>query len=154
LSEAREADLLLHVIDAADPLRDEHIQQVDAVLAEIGAGDLPQVLVYNKMDRVLVEAAPTQSLHSDHTRHARVWLSAKTGQGLDTLRAALSARLGLHQLTGEIRLPPSAGRLRARCLASTGLTDTACTFTKRSSAPGTGLGKSRSSNDCGSSAGR
>ena len=52
LSEAREADLLLHVIDAADPLRDERIRQVDEVLEEIGAGDIPQVLVYNKIDRI------------------------------------------------------------------------------------------------------
>jgi len=52
LSEAREADLLLHVIDAADPLRDERIRQVDEVLEEIGAGDIPQLLVYNKIDRI------------------------------------------------------------------------------------------------------
>jgi len=117
LSEAREADLLLHVIDAADPLRDERIQQVDVVLGEIGAGDLPQILVYNKMDRVLPDGDLTQSLPSGHTRHERVWLSAKTGRGVDALPATLAARLGLHQLTGEIRLPPSAGRLRARLLA-------------------------------------
>jgi len=117
LSEAREADLLLHVIDAADPLRDERIQQVDEVLSEIGAGDLPQVLVYNKMDRVLAETDAAQAPHHDHARHQRIWLSAKTGHGVDTLRTALSARLGLHQLSGDIRLPPSAGRLRARLLA-------------------------------------
>ena len=52
LSEAREAVLLLHVIDAADPLREERIRQVDAVLAEIGAGDIPQLLVFNKIDRI------------------------------------------------------------------------------------------------------
>jgi len=117
LSEAREADLLLHVIDAADPLRDERIQQVDEVLTEIGAGELPQILVYNKMDRVLDAAAPAQTRHHDHARHARVWLSAKTGRGVDDLRTALSQRLGLHQLSGDIRLPASAGRLRARLLA-------------------------------------
>jgi len=117
LSEAREADLLLHVIDAADPLRDERIQQVDAVLTEIGAGDLAQILVYNKMDRVLEagDGAPLPAM--DTARHQRVWLSAKTGDGMDTLRHALSARLGLHQLRGDIHLPPSAGRLRARLLA-------------------------------------
>src|SRR5688500_895666 len=48
LSEAREADLLVHVVDAADPLREERIRQVDEVLADIGAGDLPQLLVFNK----------------------------------------------------------------------------------------------------------
>ncbi len=56
LSEAREADLLLHVIDAADPLRDERRRQVDEVLEEIGAGDIPQLLVYNKIDKVGVDA--------------------------------------------------------------------------------------------------
>src|SRR6478752_6076588 len=52
LAEAREADLLLHVVDAADALRDERIAQVDMVLKEIGAGDIPQVLVFNKIDRI------------------------------------------------------------------------------------------------------
>jgi len=117
LSEAREADLLLHIIDASDPLRDERIQQVDAVLTDIGAGDLAQILVYNKMDRVLDagDGAPLPAM--DTARHQHVWLSAKTGDGMDTLRHALSARLGLHQLRGDIHLPPSAGRLRARLLA-------------------------------------
>ena len=62
LSEAREADLLLHVVDAADPLRDERIAQVDEVLDEIGAGDIPQLLVFNKIDRVDgARAAPRPS---------------------------------------------------------------------------------------------
>lgn len=52
LGEARDADLLLHLVDAADPLRDERIAQVDAVLEEIGAGDIPQLLVFNKIDRI------------------------------------------------------------------------------------------------------
>jgi GTPase len=56
LSEAREADLLLHVVDAADPLREERIGQVDAVLEEVGAGEIPQLLVYNKIDRIQVRA--------------------------------------------------------------------------------------------------
>jgi len=116
LSEARDANLLLHIIDAADPLRNERIQQVNAVLAEIGAGDLEQILVYNKMDRVQAENLLSPPDTHD-TRHQRVWLSAKTGQGIETLRTCLSTRLGLHQLTGMIRLPPSAGRLRARLFA-------------------------------------
>ena len=58
LSEAREADLLLHVVDAADPLRDERIAQVDAVLAEIGAGELPQMLVFNKIDAITAAGEP------------------------------------------------------------------------------------------------
>src|SRR5688572_29855923 len=56
LAEARDADLLLHVIDAADPRRDERIDEVQAVLAEIGAGEIPQVQVWNKID--LVDGSP------------------------------------------------------------------------------------------------
>ena len=127
LSEAREADLLLHVIDAADPLRDERIAQVDAVLAEIGAGDIPQLLVYNKIDRVegavprhdpavlpIEEGEPVSDHGLEEIARERVWLSARDGVGLDLLRAALVARLGLRRIAGTIRLPSRAGRLRAR----------------------------------------
>jgi GTP-binding protein HflX len=122
LSEAREADLLLHVIDAADPLRDERIAQVDAVLAEIGAGDLPQLLVYNKIDRI--EGAEPRHDHATDAQgdgdvagqgaRERVWISARDGLGLEALGHALGARLGLRRVQGELRLPAAAGRLRAR----------------------------------------
>jgi len=118
LSEAREADLLLHVIDASDPLRDERVAQVDAVLAEIGAGDIPQLLVYNKIDRLGVPARHDQPHVGDHPDEVavreRVWISARDREGLDLLRGALGRRLGLRRLHGEVRLPPDAGRLRAR----------------------------------------
>lgn len=136
LSEAREADLLLHVIDAADPLRDERIAQVESVLEEIGAGDIPQLLVYNKIDRVEGlaprhdrasqpigddEAAdghgPADGHGLEEVARERVWLSAQDGRGLDLLRAALVARLGLHRVVGSVRLPARAGRLRARLYA-------------------------------------
>ncbi|MES5815608.1 ribosome rescue GTPase HflX [Pseudoxanthomonas sp. Soil82] len=117
LSEAREADLLLHVIDAADPHRDDRIAQVDAVLAEVGAGDLPQLLVFNKIDRI--EGAEARHDHSggdpdDPGHRERVWLSARDGRGLELLQAALARRLDLQRVFGELRLPPQAGRLRAR----------------------------------------
>ena len=111
LSEAREADLLLHVIDAADPLREERIAQVDAVLEEIGVGDIPQLLVYNKIDRV--EGALPRHDATDGSRE-RVWISARDNSGLDLLRDALGAKLGLRRIQGDLRLPPAAGRLRAR----------------------------------------
>lgn len=111
LSEAREADLLLHVIDAADPLRDERIAQVDAVLAEIGAGDLPQLLVFNKIDR-LDGVAPRIDRPGEE-RH-RVWLSARTGEGLATLREALGEALRLRRVQGGLRIAPRDARLRAR----------------------------------------
>ena len=131
LSEAREADLLLHVVDAADPLRNERIAQVDEVLAEIGAGDLPQLLVFNKIDRLefapsVVEGAAADG-HVDEVRAApeprhdrpaegrqRVWVSAQLGLGLDLLRKALAEVLELRHVTGELRLPSQAARLHAR----------------------------------------
>ena len=111
LSEAREADLLLHVIDADDPLRDERMAQVDAVLHEIGAGDIPQLLVFNKIDRI--EGAQPR-IDARGEARAAVWLSARDGLGLDLLRDALGERLGLRRVVGEVHLPTDAGRLRAR----------------------------------------
>ena len=115
LGEARDADLLLHVVDAADPLREERIAQVDAVLAEVGAGDIPQLLVYNKIDKV--EGA--QARHdvpgaAQAGARERAWVSARDGQGLDLLRAAIGGMLGLRRIHAELRLPADAGRLRAR----------------------------------------
>ncbi len=118
LSEAREADLLLHVVDAADPLREERIAQVDAVLAEIGAGELPQLLVFNKIDR-LETAAPRRDAEVEG--RARVWISARSGAGLDLLRDALAERFRARRVAGELRLPPDAGRLRARLYALGGV---------------------------------
>ncbi|MCA1714922.1 MAG: GTPase HflX [Gammaproteobacteria bacterium] len=116
LSEAREADLLLHVIDAADPLREERIAQVDVVLEEIGAGDIPQLLVYNKIDKIRIDrvdgALPRRDTAHEHRQ--RVWLSARDGQGLELLRAALVDTLGMCRVQGELHLPGEAGRLRAR----------------------------------------
>src|SRR5690606_3253981 len=115
LSEARDADLLLHVVDAADEHRDERILQVDAVLAEIGAGDIPQLLVFNKIDR-LEDMAPRRDPEMDGRE--RVWLSARTGEGLDLLRDALAERFLDRCLAGELDLGPADGRLRARLHAA------------------------------------
>ncbi|HEY0502805.1 MAG TPA: ribosome rescue GTPase HflX [Lysobacter sp.] len=115
LSEAREADLLLHVIDAADPLRDERIAQVDEVLKDIGAGDLPQLLVFNKLDKLDDGGEPTQPrLDRPAEGRMRVWLSARDGRGLDLLRQALAESLQLRHVLGEVRVPPQAAKLRAR----------------------------------------
>ena len=116
LSEARDADLLLHVIDAADPLRSERIAQVDQVLGEIGAGDIPQVLVFNKIDKLqgsMGEAFQPRHEHPADGRQ-RVWLSARDGLGMDLLNVALGEALQLRRVRGELRLPPEAARLRAR----------------------------------------
>jgi GTP-binding protein HflX len=111
LSESREADLLIHVIDAADPLRDERVAQVDSVLQEIGAGDLPQLLVFNKIDRL---DGLQPRIDRPGEGHTRVWLSAREGRGLDLLRTALAEALELRHVAGRLRVPSQAARLRAR----------------------------------------
>lgn len=119
LSEAREADLLLHVVDAADPHREERIAQVDEVLADVGAGELPQLLVYNKIDRI-EGGAPRHDAQDgipDPARRERVWVSARDGLGMDLLTDVLGERLGFTRIRGQVRLPPSAGRLYARLRA-------------------------------------
>jgi len=114
LSEAREADLLLHVVDAADPRRDERIAQVDEVLNEIGAGEIPQLLVFNKIDQLEAAAARHDSIGAGNAQRERLWLSARSGEGLAQLREALAARFGDRLLAGELHLSPAQGRLRSR----------------------------------------
>ena len=89
LATAAEADLLLHVIDAAHPSRDEQIASVDAVLKEIGAEDVPQIRVWNKIDEA--DLAPGVERDQSGTI-SRVRLSALTGAGCAELRAALAER--------------------------------------------------------------
>jgi GTP-binding protein HflX len=112
LAEAREADLLLHVIDASDPERDSRIADVERVLAEIGAGTLPQVLVLNKIDRIEGSVARADPL--DREGPLRVWVSARDGAGLDLVRAAIAEGLSSERVRTTLELPSSAGRLRAR----------------------------------------
>jgi len=93
LQEATEADLLLHVVDAANPDFPEQMAEVQKVLAEIGASDVPQLLVFNKLDAIDAAHFPLQmqdQYELDGLPVSRIFLSAKTGQGLDLLRSALS----------------------------------------------------------------
>ena len=87
LEEAAQADLLLHIVDASSPLREQQIAQVNVVLAEIGAAQLPQVLVMNKID--LGELIPRVD-RDEYGKIARIWVSAATGAGVELLRLALS----------------------------------------------------------------
>ena len=112
LSEARDADLLLHIVDASDPERDDRIADVDAVLREIGASDLPQVLVFNKIDRI--EGALPRLDWIDGGETPRAWVSAITRVGLDGLETAIERRLGAERIQAELHLPAESGRLRAR----------------------------------------
>ncbi|HEY6943110.1 ribosome rescue GTPase HflX [Dokdonella sp.] len=136
LAEAREADLLLHVVDASDPERDERILDVERVLKEIGADGLPQILVYNKID--LLDAGADAHADIEHGVRSttavpgaasanagrvdyldggelpRAWVSAVSGAGIDGLLRAIGGRLGDERVRAELLLPSDAGRLRAR----------------------------------------
>lgn len=86
LEETLRADLLLHVVDSSHPARDQQIEQVNLVLKEIGADQLPQILVWNKID---LKDIPPKIERDEYDRIRAVHLSAITGEGLDLLRGAL-----------------------------------------------------------------
>jgi GTP-binding protein HflX len=110
LEETLNADLLLHVIDAASDERDDNIYQVQDVLAEIGAEDIPQLQVFNKID--LLEKGPRIDRNAEGTPE-RVWLSAATGAGTDLLLQAISELVGEDMVAEELHLEPDQGSLRA-----------------------------------------
>jgi len=112
LQEAAEATLLLHVIDAADENRDDNIEQVNDVLREIKADDVPCLLVYNKID--LMDEMQPRLERDDQGVPQRIWLSAETGDGVDLLLEAICERLAGDMVNEELRLPASDGRLRAK----------------------------------------
>jgi GTP-binding protein HflX len=111
LQEAREADLILHLIDASDTNRWQRVRQVNAVLKDLGADHVPQIRVYNKID--LLERAPRMTNNGDGEGRA-VWLSAQTGEGLPMLRDAIATRLRQKTEHRMIQLAPSQGRQRAK----------------------------------------
>ncbi len=94
LQEAAHADLLLHVVDASSPMLDEQLVEVQRVLHDIGADRVPQVLVYNKLDRLEPSQHPRELVdaiaRSNGESSPRVFVSALTGQGIDLLRAVLA----------------------------------------------------------------
>jgi len=114
LLETQEADVLLHVVDASDPNRDNNIEQVQAVLEQIDALEVPQIMVYNKIDQI--NMLPNVDLDSNGNIY-HVWLSALNGDGQNLLAQALRQyfehqveRLWLH-------LPPAEGALRSELYA-------------------------------------
>jgi len=114
LEETREADLLIHVVDAATEEREDQRREVEAVLAEIGAQELPILEVYNKID--LLEAPPRID-RDEAGRPVRVWLSAREGLGMPELLDALAERLGGDLFAEVVELEPSEARLRAALYA-------------------------------------
>ncbi|MCC6209398.1 MAG: GTPase HflX [Gammaproteobacteria bacterium] len=132
LEETQEADLLLHVIDSRDEEHLSQVAEVNQVLRDIGAGDIPQIEVYNKIDLGAETAARID--RDAEGRPSRVWLSARDGQGMDLLLQAIQERLlspvdsaatsneersvsvtRARSLRAQVRLAPAAaGRIRAR----------------------------------------
>ena len=101
LQEAVEADVLLHVVDAANPAYIEQIIEVQRVLGDIGAGDIPQILLFNKLDLVEGGRGPRRmrdQMDVNGQVFERLFASAHTGEGLDGLRALLVERLALFQM--------------------------------------------------------
>lgn len=135
LTETREAALLLHVIDAADPEREAHVEQVEAVLREIGADSVPIWKIYNKIDCLPVDhrvwdvqalpsldeldAGPVEveleaGLESEAEAARVLWVSAVSGEGLEALADALARHFTQTMFAGWIALPAQAGRLRSQ----------------------------------------
>ncbi|WP_430009661.1 ribosome rescue GTPase HflX [Methylophaga lonarensis] len=96
LEETRDAALLLHVVDAASSERESLISHVDEVLSQIGADEVPQVIIYNKIDRLEGVSAKLERNQDGHIH--RIWLSAHTGEGLEYLRQALQEYFPEHEL--------------------------------------------------------
>lgn len=109
LQEAVDADLLLHVVDASNPHHPEQMAEVQRVLNEIGAGDVPQMLVFNKLDALDEGQRPlrvSDEMEIDGVRTPRLFVSARSGEGLAALRAELAYRSG--SVTEHMSLDPDA----------------------------------------------
>lgn len=104
LQEAVDADLLLHVVDASNPDFSEQIAQVQSVLREIGAADIPQVLVFNKLDAIEPERRPLQledTYDLDGVATPRVFVSARQGEGVMQLRQLLARRTSATEMSAQ-----------------------------------------------------
>jgi len=111
LQEAREADLIIHLIDASDGNRWQRVRQVNAVLKQLDADRVPQIRVYNKIDKMDRKPRVTRN-RAGEARAA--WISAATGEGIPLLLDAVGERLQRKTLHRVIRLQPAQGRQRAK----------------------------------------
>ena len=111
LQETRDADLQLHVVDVADPRKDDNMQQVALVLAEIEADQLPQLVVFNKID--LLEQNPRIE-YNEYAQPVAVYVSAASGAGLDLLAQAIAQLLSERYIDVALSLPPQQAVWRAR----------------------------------------
>ncbi len=110
LQEAREADLLLHVVDAGDPLRDERIEQVREVLKSIGAGDLRELLVFNKID---LGSEAARIVRGADGVASQAWVSAVTGAGLEDLRHAVAHAVRPNRIRRTLHVALTSAAVRS-----------------------------------------
>ncbi|WP_395338119.1 ribosome rescue GTPase HflX [Ningiella sp. W23] len=110
LQETQEANLLLHVVDYSDAQYLENIDQVNEVLNEIGADEVPQLIVCNKIDRL--EDIEPRIDRDQEGRPSRVWVSAQKGEGIDLLKKALTECLRKSMVNHTLSIPPEEGKLR------------------------------------------
>ena len=111
LQESRDADLQLHVIDVADQRMADNIKQVQLVLHEIDADQVPQLLVFNKIDQTEQEA---RIEYNEQAEPIAVYLSAKQGEGIDLLLQVIRERLADDFTQLDLKLPADAAMWRAR----------------------------------------
>lgn len=110
LAETRDAALLLHVIDGGDPHHEDRLRQVEAVLDEIGASQVNCLRVYNKLDR----ATDAQRRELAVADSAKIWVSARTGEGLAALKEAIRMRVAGRRVHRQLTLGPEQSRIRAK----------------------------------------
>ncbi|OGT58329.1 MAG: GTPase HflX [Gammaproteobacteria bacterium RIFCSPHIGHO2_12_FULL_43_28] len=111
LEEVSSADLLIHVVDVGDTQREAHIEQVDHVLSEINAQEIPRLVVFNKID--LIPTLSPKLDRGDQGEVKRVLISASLGLGMAELMQAVSEELGQEMVEHELILPPQESKLRA-----------------------------------------
>ena len=112
LDEVSEADLLIHVIDVDQDQRQQRIDEVNQVIDMIGASDVMQIEVYNKIDKYVEQKHRLEI--SDNGAKTRIWLSSRTGEGVNLLLETIIKYLGQFRKSRFINLPLSAGQLRAK----------------------------------------
>lgn len=116
LEETAQADLLLHVVDAANEFHPDHVFEVDKVLAEIGAKEVPQLMVFNKID--LLPGIEPHIQRDENGRPVKVWISAQSGAGIELLHTAMSEILAGSMAVETLRVAPQQAKLRSQLYAN------------------------------------
>lgn len=123
LEEVSEADLLIHVVDSSDAEHDVYIEQVDAVLTELGAGDIPVITVFNKID---LTGQESRSESDEDGFPNRIWLSAHSGDGIEILLTAVQRHIGRLNRSHSFYIPVTAANVRAFLYRHANVLDEEC----------------------------